>query len=140
LRSVGWERFGGQTIQVAATIVLLVLLPSPVHGVMGLVIAAGIVAVLVAIGIAAAARMDLGGRTRVHRIVRAIGSDGRRALAADRAWLVVVVTSLVAVAGHVAVFVMTARIAGVDASPVRLIGLALLVLAAMSVPTNVAGW
>ena len=38
------------------------------------------------------------------------------------------------------VFLVAARTAGVDASPGRLLPLALLVLLAMAVPANVAGW
>jgi hypothetical protein len=51
-----------------------------------------------------------------------------------------VLTSAVVVAGHVAVFLIAARAAGATASTVRLLPLALLVLLAAGVPTNVAGW
>lgn len=44
------------------------------------------------------------------------------------------------VAGHAATFLIAARSAGASASTVRMLPLALLVLLAMGVPTNVAGW
>jgi hypothetical protein len=56
------------------------------------------------------------------------------------AWPGVVVASLLAVVGHVAGFEVAARAAGVRASPGELLPLALLVLLAMAVPFNVAGW
>jgi len=59
---------------------------------------------------------------------------------ARRVWPGVVLASSVAVAGHVAVFLIAARVAGSDASLVELLPLAMLVLVAMGVPTNVAGW
>jgi hypothetical protein len=44
------------------------------------------------------------------------------------------------VAGHAGTFVLAARAAGASASPERLVPLALVVLLASGVPTNVAGW
>jgi hypothetical protein len=46
----------------------------------------------------------------------------------------------VAVVGHLATFLVAARAAGVTAPPARLLPVALLVLLAMAVPANVAGW
>jgi hypothetical protein len=51
-----------------------------------------------------------------------------------------VLASVVVVAGHAATLVIAARTAGSTASPVRLLPLALLVLLAMGVPTNIGGW
>lgn len=61
------------------------------------------------------------------------------AVAAVR-WPVVVLTSLVAASGHVAVFLVAAWAAGVDASVTELVPLALVVLLAAAIPLNVAGW
>ena len=55
-------------------------------------------------------------------------------------WPVVVATSLLAAAGHVAIFLVAARAAGTDASLAELLPLALLVLLAAAIPLNVAGW
>jgi hypothetical protein len=46
----------------------------------------------------------------------------------------------VAVVGHALTFLIAARIAGSEASPARLLPLAVLVILAMGVPTSVAGW
>jgi hypothetical protein len=56
------------------------------------------------------------------------------------AWPAVVVASSLAVVGHALTFVIAARTAGSQASFAELLPLALLVLLAMSVPTNIAGW
>jgi hypothetical protein len=48
--------------------------------------------------------------------------------------------SAVVVAGHVVTFVVAARSAGVTAPAPSLLPLALLVLVAMALPLNVAGW
>ncbi|GAB3196241.1 hypothetical protein GCM10027062_05040 [Nocardioides hungaricus] len=61
-------------------------------------------------------------------------------VAALARWPQVVGTSLVAAAGHVAVFLVAARAAGTAASLTDLLPLALLVLVAAAIPLNVAGW
>jgi hypothetical protein len=74
---------------------------------------------------------------RVRRTVRA---DLRDVLLARPAWPGVVITSAVVVAGHTLAFLIAARTAGVSASPLEMLPLALLVLLAMSLPINIAGW
>jgi len=143
LRAVAWERSAGQVVQLALTLVVLLLLPSPVRGSMplvtGLVVGAVLLAVLVA-AVAGRTALARSGSSLVARVVRAVGSDVRSGLLARAAWPGVLLASTVAVACHVATFLVAARTAGVEASPVRMVPLALLVLAAMAVPTNVAGW
>ena len=51
-----------------------------------------------------------------------------------------VLASTLAISGYVLTFVVAARTSGVDASLPRLLPLALVVLVAMSIPANVAGW
>jgi glycosyltransferase 2 family protein len=51
-----------------------------------------------------------------------------------------VIASTAVVVGHTATFVIAARTAGVTVSTMRLLPLALLVLLAMAVPTNIGGW
>ena len=63
-----------------------------------------------------------------------------RSLAACCSLAGVSLLSVLTVVGHLAVFLVAARTAGVPASPARLLPLALLVLLAMAVPANVAGW
>jgi len=59
---------------------------------------------------------------------------------AIRAWPAIAVGSLVALVGHAAVFVIAADAVGVDVSLPVLVPLALIVLVAAAVPTNIGGW
>lgn len=112
--AVVWERVAGQVVQVVLAVLVLLTLSSPVSSSRPVLAAAGVAFVAVAV--------VLGGP-----LVR-------------RVWPGVVLASALAVAGHVTVFVIAARVAGVDASIGELLPLAMLVLVAMSVPTNIAGW
>jgi uncharacterized membrane protein YbhN (UPF0104 family) len=136
LRGVAWERFAGQLIQVCVTVVVLWVLPSPVRAALpGAAVAAGFVAILVVVAaVAHHGRADV-----VSRVLRVARRDVRR-IVARRFWPPLVLASALALAGHVATFLVAARAAGVSASPVRVLPLALLVLVAMAVPLNVAGW
>ncbi|GAA4346382.1 lysylphosphatidylglycerol synthase domain-containing protein [Angustibacter luteus] len=119
-RAVVWERTAGQGVQLALAVGVLLLAPSvlrphvPVPA-RGLAVGA---AVVLALAVCAAAT-----RTR-----------------AARAAAVVALTSTVAVGGHVAVFLVAARTAGSQAPVSQLLPLALVVLVAMGIPLNVAGW
>jgi hypothetical protein len=115
LRAVVWERSAGQVVQVALTVAVLLVAPSPVRPAMPFVALALVVA---ALGVALAAR---------ERLV------------VTRAWAAVAVASALVVAGHVATFLIAARTAGVTAPLSQMLPLALLVLAAAALP-NVAGW
>lgn len=146
LRSVVWERFAGQVIQVVIAVVVLLLLPSPVRailpgGVAAVVVAGvvvGVVAVVMALLLARGVRRSES--SLAARTARATARDLRDGLLARRAWPGIVLASAVAVAGHVLTFVVAARTAGLTASPERVLPLALLVLLAMGVPANIAGW
>ncbi|MEP9361601.1 lysylphosphatidylglycerol synthase domain-containing protein [Nocardioides sp. CN2-186] len=65
---------------------------------------------------------------------------GVAVVAAAVRWPVVVLTSLVAASGHVAVFLVAAWAVGTDASVTELVPLALVVMLAAAIPLNVAGW
>ena len=93
---------------------------------------------VLALGVRALAR---GGATRWSRGVATVVSDLRTGVFARRAWPVIVLASALAVAGHVITFLVAAR----DRRRRRprsleLVPLALLVLVAMGIPANVAGW
>jgi uncharacterized membrane protein YbhN (UPF0104 family) len=66
--------------------------------------------------------------------------EAREALLSRRNGPGVVVSSVVVLAGHLAMFVLAARIAGAAASVTVLLPLAVLALLAMSLPLNVGGW
>lgn len=138
LRAVAWERLAGQLVQVVMAMTVLLLLPSPVRSAMPFFVAVVVVAVPVAVLLAQALPRD--GSSLVARVVRTAASDVRDGLLARRAWPGIVLASVVAVAGHALTFMVAARTTGVTVSPVRMLPLALLVLVAMAIPTNVAGW
>jgi uncharacterized membrane protein YbhN (UPF0104 family) len=137
-RAVVWDRVSGQLVQAVLTVLVLLALPSPVRSsvpVVAAVVVAGLVAVL--LGCRALLRH---GAARWSRIVRTAASDLRTALLARRAWPVILLASSLAVVGHVLTFLVAARTAGSTTSTLELVPLALLVLVAMGIPANVAGW
>ena len=138
LRAVAWERSAGQVVQVVLTMIVLLLLPSPVRSSLP-VVAAAIVAVALAVVLLSRA-LPHSGPSRWARTLRAAAADLRDGLLARRAWPGIVLASAVVVAGHAATFLIAARTAGSTASPVRMLPLAMLVLLAMAVPANVGGW
>jgi glycosyltransferase 2 family protein len=138
LRAVGWERSAGQVVQVAVSMVVLLTLPSPVRSAMPVVVAS---VALSTLGVVLLARaLPHSGPSRWVRTLRTAGADIRDGLLAPRAWPGIVLASALVVAGHTATFVIAARTSGSTVSLVRLLPLALLVLLAMSLPTNVGGW
>lgn len=137
LRSVAWERFAGQLVQVLLTVIVLLALPSPVRSFMPLVAIAAIVAVL-AVAVVARARPDATRSARARFLSGAAG-DIRHGLLARRAWPSIVLASALGVAGHAATFLIAARAAGVAAPLSQMLPIAFLVMAAMMLP-SVGGW
>lgn len=82
-------------------------------------------------GVAVGGRMAVGGRV--------LGRDLRR-VATRRVLLGVAVASVLATLGYAALFLASARAAGVQAPVGQLLPLALLVLLAAALPVNLAGW
>jgi len=143
LRAVAWERSAGQFVQIVLTVFLLLLLPSPVRSFIPVVVIAVVATVFLAgvLGAAVVRRTRLrAGSSRWVRSLREAVTDLRQGVLARRAWPGIALASTVVVAGHVTTFLIAARTAGSTASPVRLLPLALLVLLAMGVPTNIGGW
>jgi uncharacterized membrane protein YbhN (UPF0104 family) len=144
LRAVAWERSAGQLVQVVITVAVLLVLPSPVRGIVPLVC---LVLLAVAAGVALAARArPEGGRARPEggvsqwaRLRSAAARDLRDGLLARRAWPAIVLASALVVAGHTATFIIAARSAGVTAPLSEMLPLALLVMQAAALP-NVGGW
>jgi len=141
VRAVVWERLAGQVVQIALAMTVLLLLASPVRP------PAPVVATVLVAGAAGSMGAVLLGRAVPRlgtslpaRTLLLVAADVRGGLLARRAWPGIVASSSVAVAGHAAIFLIAARAAGSAASPVRLLPLALLVLLAMGLPTNIAGW
>ncbi|MGO4599930.1 lysylphosphatidylglycerol synthase transmembrane domain-containing protein [Terrabacter sp. 2RAF25] len=143
LRAVVWERTAGQVVLGTLALGASLLLPWPFRSGGRTAVGGGtvVVGVLVALAVVAVSGWVVSrGRGRFGRVVRAVVGDLRAGVLGRRTWPGVLAASVLVVAGHVATFVVAARSAGVTASPVSLLPLALLVLVAMGVPLNVAGW
>ncbi len=137
LRAVAWERSAGQVVQVVLTVAVLLVLPSPVQSSM-LPVALAVMAA--ALGLALLARTRrAGGRSALARLRGAAVRDLRDALLARRAWPAIVVASALVVAGHALTFLIAARTAGSAAPLSQMLPIALLVMAAMVLP-SIGGW
>ncbi len=137
LRSVAWERFAGQVVQVLLTVVVLLGLPSPVQSYMPWV---AIAIVVTGSGILLLARArPRGARSAWGRLRRAAAGDLRDGLFARRVWPSIAIASALAIAGHAATFLLAARTAGITAPPSRMLPIALIAMAAMVLP-SFGGW
>lgn len=139
LRSVFWERSAGQAVQVCLAGLALLIVPSPVRGQLlaaPALLGIAAIAALLALVLLATRRS----RSRVAHGLHAVTTDARHAVLGRRTWPGVVAASIVAVAGHVATFLIAARTAGIVASPLGLVPIAFVVLLAMALPVNLAGW
>jgi hypothetical protein len=137
-RSVVWERSAGQVVQVALTLPVLFLLPTPLRPALPLLVAVLTGAGLLLVG---ARQLAVRGPSRsAARIVGAVEGDVRRAVLARGLWPGIVVASALAVAGHTVLLLVAARATGVPAGAATLLPLALVVLAASALPLSVAGW
>ncbi|WP_367131811.1 lysylphosphatidylglycerol synthase transmembrane domain-containing protein [Saccharothrix sp. HUAS TT1] len=125
VRAVVFERAAGQVVLVAA-----VLLTQPVP-----LDVPGSPVLLVALALPVACLSP-----RVRRVLRTTWADARAGLLHHRVLPRVVLLSVVALAGHVALFLVAARAAGVTAPTARLVPLLLLALLVMAVPLNVGGF
>jgi uncharacterized membrane protein YbhN (UPF0104 family) len=137
LRAVAWERSAGQVVQIVLTVAVLLVAPSPVQGAMPYV---GLALLGAAAGVALTARVRRpAGGSWWARLRSGAARDVREALLARRAWPAIVLASTLAVAGHVATFLIAAGTAGATAPLSRMLPLALLVMVGAALP-NVGGW
>jgi uncharacterized membrane protein YbhN (UPF0104 family) len=137
LRAVALERSAGQVVQIALTIAVLLVLPSPVRSSMPLIGLAAAVAVVALVLLARTGRG--GGRSLWTRVRSAVVRDIRDGLLARRAWLGIAVASALVVAGHAVTFLIAARTAGTSAPASRMVPLALLAMLVMVLP-SIGGW
>jgi uncharacterized membrane protein YbhN (UPF0104 family) len=137
LRSVVWERFAGQFVQILLAAIVLLVLPSPVEAFMPPTVAAIGVA-LFALVLLARARP---GRVPAWwaRVRGAVAGDIQNGLLAHRAWLSISLASAVVVGGHAVTFLIAARTAGTTAPLSQMLPIALLVMVVTAVP-SVGGW
>jgi uncharacterized membrane protein YbhN (UPF0104 family) len=137
VRAVVWERTAGQVVQVLLTVVVLLVLPSPLHSSMPFV-ALALAATTVVLVLVVRAQTGRG-QSRWQRARDTAVADVRRCLLDKRALPTVVLASTIAVVGHVLTFLVAARAVGVTAPVARLLPLAFVSIMAMALP-NIGGW
>ncbi|MBB5953599.1 uncharacterized membrane protein YbhN (UPF0104 family) [Saccharothrix tamanrassetensis] len=134
VRAVVFERFAGQVV--LAGIGLVVLCTQPVA--IGLLPSRGTILVM---ALLVAGTAVVAGRSgKVRRALSRAWADARKALLSRRALPRVAVLSAATVVGHIALFVVAARVAGSTASLGRLVPLVVLALLVMAIPVNVGGF
>ena len=138
LRAVVWERVAGQVVQAAIALAVLLTLPSPVHAAMPAVVT--VFAVGAGILLLTRRVVVRHGPVRLAGAVRTAGVEARSVLLQPTAVRPVLVASLLVVGGHLGMFLLACRAAGVYGTPQQLLPLALIVLLAAAIPLNVGGW
>ncbi|HEX5119148.1 MAG TPA: lysylphosphatidylglycerol synthase transmembrane domain-containing protein [Pseudonocardiaceae bacterium] len=138
VRAVVLERAGGQIVLFALCVALLLVQPSIASAVVRDVATSPVVAILVGLLIAAVVVAVLWGRRRSWW--GTVSADVRTGLLARNAWPAVVLLSAVVLAGHLALFWVAARTAGVTAPVTHLITPVVLTLLASGLPVNIGGW
>lgn len=139
VKAVVLERVAGQLALAVFAAAVLPTLPSPVRA------EARDFAPLVAL--AAAGALAVGVAVRMNRApsrraggLRTALSEARQGLLSRRGGPGIALSSAVVLAGHLAMFVVAARVAGCAASVAVLVPLAVLALVAMGLPLNVGGF
>ncbi|ARF54033.1 lysylphosphatidylglycerol synthase transmembrane domain-containing protein [Streptomyces gilvosporeus] len=142
VRAVVLERTAGQVVLLVAGTAVLLLRPSPALAQAGRLLGtpAGWVSAAVVASAAIAVAYWSRGASRAARAVRTALAEARRALFARASWPGVTLSSVVVLAGYLAMFVLAARVAGVSAPVAELVPLVVLALLAMALPLNVGGW
>ncbi len=138
VRAVVWERVAGQVVLMAVAVVVLLTVPSPVRAVVPPVVTATVVAA--GILLATGRGMARHGPARPARALRTAAAEARSVVLQPSAVRRVLLASLLVVGGHLGMFWLASRAAGVDAPPQQLLPLALVVLLAAAIPFNIAGW
>ncbi|WP_158846597.1 lysylphosphatidylglycerol synthase transmembrane domain-containing protein [Saccharothrix deserti] len=133
VRAVVFERFAGQVVLIALGVAVLFSESVPVE----LPSREVLVGTLVVLAVAAAVA---GRSAKVRRALRTTWVDARTGLVNRHVLPKVALLSAATLAGHVALFVVAARVAGTEASIGRLVPLIVLALLVMAVPVNVGGF
>jgi glycosyltransferase 2 family protein len=134
VRAVVLERLAAQPVHAIVAVVVLWACPSPVPRYVPAIGAALIAAT------ALAAVVGTLRPPRRPRVVRSGLADVRLGLLTVRVLAPAMAASFVVLAGHLAMFLLAARITGATAPLSRLLPLTLLALIAMGLPINIAGW
>ncbi|WP_238598615.1 lysylphosphatidylglycerol synthase transmembrane domain-containing protein [Saccharothrix sp. ALI-22-I] len=133
VRAVVFERAAGQVVLIGLGVAVLFSQSVPVELPGRGVLVTGLVVLAIA-GVVA------GRSTKVRRMLGTTWADARTGLVNREVLPKVVLLSAATLAGHVALFVVAARVAGSEASIGRLVPLIVLALLVMAVPVNVGGF
>jgi uncharacterized membrane protein YbhN (UPF0104 family) len=143
VRAVVLERTAGQIVLLIVGGVVLFTVPSPVltllgeHGpVVAATTASAAVLALLLPAIVKRTRRD----GKLAGAARTGATEIRSGLLARRNWPGVLFASAMVLAGHLATFLVAARVAGNGTSLLKLAPMLLLALLAMGIPLNVGGW
>lgn len=130
VRAVVFERFAGQAVLVAIAVAVLYGQPT-----MTLSLDRAAVIALLAVLLAVAGFVVFW-----RKRAATVWADARVGLLSRRAFPMVVLLSATAVAGHLALLLVAARVAGTDAPVGLLLPLFVVALLVMALPVNVGGW
>lgn len=139
VRAVVLERVAGQLALAVVGAAVLLTMPSPVRSQARHLAPPLTLAALGALAVLLALRMNRA-PSRRGRALRATLGEAREGLLSRRNGPGVALSSVVVLAGHLAMFVLAARVAGSAASVAVLLPIAVLALLAMGLPLNVGGW
>ncbi|KZB86880.1 lysylphosphatidylglycerol synthase transmembrane domain-containing protein [Amycolatopsis regifaucium] len=145
VRAVVLERTAGQIVLIGASVAVVLSTPSVVpRPIDKIVMVAGIVVVMLALaavvtGMTAGKRWSHSG-SKWRRGFAVTLADVRLGLLTKETWPGVSLLSMATLAGHLALFVVAARAAGVTAPIGELLPLMILALLAMGLPLNIGGW
>jgi uncharacterized membrane protein YbhN (UPF0104 family) len=145
VRAVVLERFAGQVVLLVIGMTVLLTQPALLSAVAddlapsrGVLIA---VLCVLAVVLALVAWAVWGRSTSTwHRALATALTDGRLGLLARDTWPRVALLSAAAVAGHLVLFVVAARVAGSQATIAQLLPPLVLALLVMGLPVNIGGW
>jgi uncharacterized membrane protein YbhN (UPF0104 family) len=143
VRAVVLERSAGQLVVVGVAVPMLLagpLVPGVRWGTFGPAAAVGAAALAVFVLLALLVFLRRHGSSWFDRAFRATASDLRRGLLARGNWAGILLSSALVLAGHLATFLLAARVAGSSAPVGTLLPLMMLALLAMALPLNVGGW
>ncbi|MFC0051368.1 lysylphosphatidylglycerol synthase domain-containing protein [Streptomyces actinomycinicus] len=139
VKAVVLERVAGQVALAVAGAAVLLTLPSPVRADVRGFAPLLALAAAGALAVALAVRMNRPPARRGGALRQTLG-EARRGLASRQSGPGVALSSAIVLAGHLAMFVVAARIAGSAAPVAVLVPLAVLALVAMGLPLNVGGF
>ncbi|WP_046472427.1 lysylphosphatidylglycerol synthase transmembrane domain-containing protein [Allosalinactinospora lopnorensis] len=145
VRAVVLERVGGQIVLIVLGVAVLLVHSSLASAVIGGIApapglgTAALGGLAVALALAAWARWGRS-TSKWRRAIVATLTDVRLGLLARDIWPGVVLLSMAALAGNVALFLVAARTAGSSAPLFELAPLMVLTLLVMTLPVNVGGW